>query len=410
MSSIKTKIIGFSIIYSSLLAFILMLILVIFEVSGLSEKLSENTVLKSSLLPGNLLIKTDYYGSNLKDDPYENFTIQHLHPYYLFSLPWRKNDILSANNDIVNINNNGFRVNPFNASKENGLLLGGSTAFGHFSSSDKETLAYHISKNLNVNIINRNAPSWNSHQELVALTKMQPIYKLSISLSLANDIALACVNYNSDADRITDQPESFDVLASYFNDLRAGAIDKAESETIVQKIKKKLKHFFPETYKLANLIKLNYFKSNSGILTTEKIAYCNNYSAETVADSFLKNQKAMSRTAKAIGAKHYLILQPQIEISNKEYHKFDSKNGLDISISRSNYATKVYEIVMSSDYCKSNPCFDLTKINLDKINTNILFNAENNDTTAFFADNSHLLDTGVRFFSSLISDFISLNR
>ena len=96
MSSIKTKIIGFSIIYSSLLALILMLILVIFEVSGLSEKLSENTVLKSSMLPGNLLIKTDYYGSNLKDDPYENFTIQHLHPYYLFSLPWRKNDILSA--------------------------------------------------------------------------------------------------------------------------------------------------------------------------------------------------------------------------------------------------------------------------------------------------------------------------
>ena len=66
--------------------------------------------------------------------------------------------------------------------------------------------------------------------------------------------------------------------------------------------------------------------------------------------------------------------------------------------------------ILQSEYCKSNPCLDLTKSDLGEISTNILFTGENMDTTALFGDNSHLLDNGVRFYSSLISDFISSNR
>jgi hypothetical protein len=168
--------------------------------------------------------------------------------------------------------------------------------------------------------------------------------------------------------------------------------------------------FFPDTYILANLTKQEYFKTNSDILTTEKIAYCNNFNAHSIANSFLKNQDTMSRISKSIGATHYLVLQPQIEISNKEYHSFDNEDGFGINIERSIYATEVYDIVMQSEYCKSNPCLDLTKADLSKIETNILFDGENMDLTALFVDNSHLLDNGVRFYSSLISDFISSNR
>jgi hypothetical protein len=411
MSSIKTKIVGLSIIVACIMALSLILILVSFEVTGLSKKISAHDQLKANMLPGDLLVSSDYYGNKLKADPYKKFTVQKLHPYYLFSLPWKENDIQNANNNIVSINNSGFRVNPFDTSNINAVLLGGSTAFGHFSSSDKETLAYHISQKMNVNIINRNAPSWNSHQELVALAKMPPIYKFSISLSLANDIALSCVNYIGDnTDRLPDQPESFDVLASYFDDLRGGIIDLSENIGFIRKFKNKLMYFFPDTYYLANLVKQKLFKKNSDTITTDRIAYCDNYSAELIANSFLKNQEVMSRISKSIGATHYLVLQPQIEISNKEYHKLNEQDGSEINTRRSIYASKVYEIVMQSEYCKSNPCLDLTKADLSKFGKKILYSAKNLDTSALFADNSHFLDSGVRFYSSLIADFISLNR
>ena len=99
------------------MALTLILILVTLEITGLSKKISENSQLKPNMLPGNLLVATDYYGYDLKDDPYKNFTIQHLHPYYLFSLPWRENDIQNANNDVVNINNNGFYNNHMSSSR-----------------------------------------------------------------------------------------------------------------------------------------------------------------------------------------------------------------------------------------------------------------------------------------------------
>ena len=406
MHSIKVKVIGLFFIIATLLFFSLTLILLILEVSGLSEKIVSSSKLKNNLYAGRLLATTDYYGQVLEEDPYSKFTIQHLHPYYLFSLPWKNADIQNSNNNVVNINNDGFRNNPSEKFNSKGVLLGGSTAFGHFSSNDSETLAYHISKKLNTEIINRNAPSWNSHQELIALLKMPPTYKLSISLSLLNDISISCANIEGNiADRVIDQPESFDVLAGYFNDIRGGVKTKSKETSMVRKVKNKLLQFFPDTYLLLNLIRSEYFDEGVKILTNKKIAYCNNYSAQSIAASFIKNQDAMSRISKSIGAIHYLILQPQIEISNKEYQSFNDQDGFNNR--RSNYASEVYSIVMQSEYCKSNPCLDLTKADLNSQSEQILFTGENLNTSALFGDNAHLLDNGVHFYSNLISNFIS---
>jgi len=399
MSSIKAKIVGFSFIGFCLFSLILILIILTFEITGLSKKISANYNFYQNFDTGKLLIIADYYQPTIHDDPYKNFLTQHLHPYYLFSLPWRSNDIDNANNDVVRINNNGFRINPFENSKNKSILLGGSTAFGHFSSSDKETIAYNISKKLDIHIINRNAPSWNSHQELVALTKMEPIYKFSISLSLANDIEIACEIYQGSLDdRYPDQPESFNILAKYFNDLRGEALYKEKKGIILlKKIKQTLRQKFPDSYFLAYLIKRHLLNKNQEIYPNSEINYCNNYSANSIANSYLKNQEAMSRISKSKDGKHYLILQPQYELVNT------------VNTKKALFKRKVYDIVMESQYCKSNPCLDLTQTDLSRIGTNILFDG-NNFNTAIFADNVHLLDNGVRFYSNLISDFISSSR
>src|SRR5262245_8000225 len=58
------------------------------------------------------LEETDYYGKSFPYDPYNAFTIQHLHPFYIFSLPWTQADRNAANNEVVDIDEDGFRRNP----------------------------------------------------------------------------------------------------------------------------------------------------------------------------------------------------------------------------------------------------------------------------------------------------------
>ena len=57
-----------------------------------------------------------------------------------------------------------------------------------------------------MNVINRNAPSWNSHQELVSLAKYSTNYEISISFTLSNDISAACYENNEweDGDKYLD--------------------------------------------------------------------------------------------------------------------------------------------------------------------------------------------------------------
>lgn len=62
----------------------------------------------------------------------------------MFLTPWKEEIIELVNNEYVNLDQNGFRVNPYikkNKTNYNIVLLGGSSAFGMFSSSDKYTLA-----------------------------------------------------------------------------------------------------------------------------------------------------------------------------------------------------------------------------------------------------------------------------
>ena len=184
----KTKVVGVGIISIVIICFIVMLGLVIVE---LYLKPNKKTDIK--------LYETEYYGKHLDNTPYKDFTVQYIHPYYMFSLPWQMNDRVNTKNNIVSIDDNGFRkVKPAITTShelQKVILLGGSTAFGHFASSDRGTIGSFLGELGSLDVINRSAPSWNSHQEAVALFKFDQLEKInaSISFSLANDISIICL-------------------------------------------------------------------------------------------------------------------------------------------------------------------------------------------------------------------------
>ena len=104
---------------------ILILLLVIFEYFGFANKvmnkITENK--SSSYFIEKSLNDNLYYGKSYNSviDPYEKFKEQYLHPYYLFSLPWRETSTKITNN-IVTLNKDGFRISGING-KPDALFL-----------------------------------------------------------------------------------------------------------------------------------------------------------------------------------------------------------------------------------------------------------------------------------------------
>lgn len=338
------------------------------------------------------LYLTDYYGKNkdFVEDPYRFFINQYFHPYYLFSLPWRDKDINAVNIDIININKNGFRISNFIPGRNQYVLLGGSTAFGHYSSSDKNTLAWKIGELNNVNVVNRNAPSWNSHQELIALLKFSENYKLSFSLSLANDIVIYCEESHSE--KITDMPENFKRLEKIFSKIQS---KKKLNYKKNFGYKKWIKEKIPNTYNMIKRSRINLQQEKT--YNNNKICFKDmNKHAEIIAKQFIANQKLMKEISKFRDAKHMVILQPQIDLENE----INSKSSI-----RKIFKKLVYTKVMSDKFC-NDVCYDFSNIFSSKMKKNLFFSG-NNHNTAYYADNSHLLDGGVEFLSLEISKLIN---
>lgn len=337
-----------------------------------------------------LLHETKYYGERLKEDPYRNFIIQHLHPYYFFSLPWREADRLKANNSYVNVDEDGFRKNSFNGGGgERILLLGGSTAFGHFSSSDDETIATVLSKRLGVQVVNRNAPSWNSHQELIALLKFEKPYVTSISFSTANDISIYCGDRLFESS-FKDQVESFPKIASYFNDIRSSS-----TRGLVDELKTGLVKTLPYSYAMY----MGRIRSEKPYeIARENIVFCNGRKgAQEVAKVILDNQKRMEILSRGRDAKHLLVIQPwyPLHISATTYHK-------KLLYDEINFRNQVISLVMRDDFCKAS-CIDFSKIfdessNKKPVHSSLLLYDGSKESleNAFFADMVHLTDRGVK--------------
>ena len=162
---------------------------------------------------------------------YYPFTVQHINPFYLFYFPFDAKSRSSLNNNVCSIDKDGFRGADFTKAKGRKLafLLGGSAAFGHFSSSDNTTITGYLNDIQNrYYFVNAGVPSWNSFQELTRLS--QQILGFSPALVVAydglNDAALMVDYWTKCLDYPAGTPESFDALAALVEDIRGKKLSK----------------------------------------------------------------------------------------------------------------------------------------------------------------------------------------
>ena len=257
----------------------------VLEFGGISRRISDKWYTPFESPP---LYRTDYYGKPLEFDPYKLTSILYLHPYYLFSLPWRQPDRELADNDYVHLDKNGFRTNPnlATAGKDRAVLLGGSTAFGKFSSSDLHTIAAELTARTGIGFVNRNAPAWNSHQELVALAKYPDEYELSVSFSLSNDMANFCKGDVPNFD-VLDAPASFYDLQKVFDTERGRTSISILPGFSFVKVVRFLKKTFPDTARLIHQID-NPFGGNDSDLSADHSEQCKGKDVTPVVDAFLR--------------------------------------------------------------------------------------------------------------------------
>jgi lysophospholipase L1-like esterase len=159
-------------------------------------------------------------------EAYIPFAVQHLHPVYLFFFPFEPGARAALSNDVVHLDAEGFRGGgPARADgRALGFLVGGSTAFGHFASSDDATISGQLNRlQADAFVVNAGVPSWNSTQELVRLADQLLAHRpaLIVSFDGANDVQIAIEHHALGLDLPPGIPESFHRLSEQVDDIRA---------------------------------------------------------------------------------------------------------------------------------------------------------------------------------------------
>lgn len=383
MQSRSVRIVGYALITLVVGAFGLAVLAAVMEFTGLSRSLYR--MVREDAPEQRELYETGYYGEVLDADPYDAFDVQHLHPYYFFSLPWLPDDIAAANNPYVTITSSGFRDSGVADADADAMLLGGSSAFGHYTSSDRHSLAWRLNELTGYRWANRNAPSWNSHQELVAAAKFPHDYKLSLSFTLINDVETYCAE--SGGSPLIDQPESFGHMAEYFGDVRAEPLKEIPKGGFFERL-------LPNTTLLIGTLTGSIRPEDVAKRTVGKLGpFCrderNEVHAKAIAESFLANQKQIARLAEARGGRHLVVLQPSYVLYAVE-------------TPTAKLTRQVYDLVLSDPWCATR-CLDLSRI--PGIDQPVLFDGTN-VATAEFNDKVHLTDRGIEAALRAIVPFI----
>jgi len=396
-NSLKIKTIFFlfvTIIYFSL-AFVALLLII--ELFSLGTKLTKKINIYE-------LHNTDYYGKKIEYNPYRKFDNKFLHPFLTFSMPWKREELNKINNEFVSLNYLGYRKNPFLSNEffKSGIILGGSTAFGYYASSNSTTIASHLTKRTKTNFYNLNGPSWNSSQELISLLKFKKDYDYSVSFSGNNDFSIFCHRtIDSELEEnYVDAVERFEDINKVFRSVTDRQLYHLDFNVLIKYF---IVNNFSETLKIINYIKFKYNKEKINVPTQarkieNKCLNENNLQSFKKIDKsinqFLYNQNMMRVISNSRGAKHYLILQPQYfkkeNTSNKKRELYQY----------------IYKKIMDSNFCSTN-CFNFFNIFDEFDNQSFMNNFTGIYENEIFIDNIHLSDIGNEIISEKILKVIN---
>ena len=269
-----------------------------------------------------------------EDDPYAEFIIQHINPHFTFWFPLDPAKRSQINNYKVSLNEDGYRttlpvLRNSSTSKDCLLVLGGSTAFGHGSSSDDNTIASNLQKLLgaNTNVFNLGVPSWNSYQELLSVQRFisKDVFSKcarldTISITSSNDIGVLTEymqpnsKYSDYLNFLVSAPESFTHLDSKVEDIRS-------VETIAGSIKNMTsavtRTFLGNTLKAIE-VRIGKIRSYSDTMAMSHTELSNNQVSFITeqANSFWRNQSTISYITRNVipnnPGTHLVVLQPSL--------------------------------------------------------------------------------------------------
>jgi hypothetical protein len=155
---------------------------------------------------------------------YHPFMVKHLHPHYLFFFPLDPKEQVKIGNEVCSIVPGGFRAaGPERAGdRKLSFIIGGSTAFGLWASSNEVTIAGHLNASQGEFFhIDTGVPSWNSTQNLFRLTNELLTHrpKRVIDFEWSNDLRLAQKHYLKGYGFPPGTPECFDQLKSAMDEI-----------------------------------------------------------------------------------------------------------------------------------------------------------------------------------------------
>lgn len=358
------------------------------------------------------LHETNYYrNGGIKKDPYKNFVELKLHPYYIFGFPLDEKFIIkNLNNEHASLDERKFRKSIKFENKKNILITGGSTAFGHYASSDEKTIASYISKLTAYNGVNLNAPSWNSFQETVALIKHNSNFEYSFSISSVNDYIIYCAN-DINQKFVPDSPDFFPSLNSILNNEKPS---NKFNQTKIQYFKAIIEQYFPSSVEFYVKIKKKILKNDVNIKPEKNeikenkeinnLVSCGGAkSIDLIVNKFLENQKIMRDYSLSKNAEHWLIIQP-----NTYHHKGTDKP--------SDYDGMQYYLneIINSEFCKYR-CLDYSNVFENYVGDKLLLKVDYTDIESpkksIFVDTYHLTDIGNKILvENIIKDINSISK
>jgi len=405
--------------------FVFFFIIIGMEIFGITKLLTNKIFNIENITISKGLESTQYYKfynkNNKLVDPYGVVTGLYLHPYYILSAPWKKNDEKLKKNEVINIGNDNFREGVIDNSKKNAIFTGGSVAFGHYSTSDKTTIPSFLTLFSKYNFKNMGQPSWNSNQELISLLKHNQDYDLSISFSLANDLFTFCINKSANYE-IIDASDKYLLIEKFImnNNLLNSFYFSKLKNNISNSLKLLTYKLLPDTYNFLQIYKRLYGSDYVTFESTPDAKNCAKYEDEIFL-KVLENLNKMYEISKSRNSKHIFIIQPFLHL-HKNYIFLADKDYIELE-------KNIINSLMASSLCKKITCIDLsiffdspkyTKIllydpgyrfcqkNCFKKDFNYANHNKNDESFKknFFVDGFHLTDTGNLEIAKYISKFI----